>query len=199
MAIIHTPRACADTRCGKRFIPNRSDKIYCSRACKHHVVGLRCERRARGDSSTARSCERTGCDRMLPAGVQRNRRFCSNSCTQKARRLGPGREMILRREARYRADNHDIVKELTRRNGYKRRTGYRIEMATFSRIDVCRRDNWICQLCGEPVQKGVKYTHPLSPTLDHITPLTRGGVHALHNVQLAHLVCNQRKGARMGA
>lgn len=36
--------------------------------------------------------------------------------------------------------------------------------------------------------------HPLSPTLDHITPLAEGGEHTPENVQLAHFICNSHKG-----
>jgi 5-methylcytosine-specific restriction endonuclease McrA len=51
------------------------------------------------------------------------------------------------------------------------------------------RDGGICQLCGEPVSPG-------RMTMDHKTPLTRGGAHSLENLQLAHRSCNSRKGTR---
>lgn len=51
------------------------------------------------------------------------------------------------------------------------------------------RDGGICQLCGEPVSPG-------RMTMDHKTPLTRGGAHSLENLQLAHHSCNSRKGTR---
>jgi 5-methylcytosine-specific restriction endonuclease McrA len=33
--------------------------------------------------------------------------------------------------------------------------------------------------------------------VDHIIPVILGGTHTWDNVQIAHLVCNQRKGASM--
>ncbi len=40
--------------------------------------------------------------------------------------------------------------------------------------------------------------NPLSVEVDHITPRSRGGaLYALENLQLSHMVCNRRKGARM--
>ncbi|WP_158070491.1 HNH endonuclease [Streptomyces luteocolor] len=36
----------------------------------------------------------------------------------------------------------------------------------------------------------------MSPSLDHVIPLSRGGSHRRDNVQLAHLRCNLRKNNR---
>lgn len=44
-----------------------------------------------------------------------------------------------------------------------------------------------CGLCGDPVLYR-------DMTIDHIIPLSRGGVHSYENVQIAHGVCNRRKG-----
>jgi len=40
--------------------------------------------------------------------------------------------------------------------------------------------------------------NPLSVEVDHIVPRSRGGsLYALENLQLSHMVCNRKKGARM--
>jgi 5-methylcytosine-specific restriction endonuclease McrA len=39
----------------------------------------------------------------------------------------------------------------------------------------------------------------MSPTIDHILPLARGGTHEPSNVQAAHFGCNAAKGARVPA
>jgi 5-methylcytosine-specific restriction endonuclease McrA len=59
------------------------------------------------------------------------------------------------------------------------------------------RDRDRCGLCGKRVGEQA-WPHPLSPSLDHIVPLSRGGAHDPANVQLAHLSCNIRKGNRGG-
>lgn len=51
------------------------------------------------------------------------------------------------------------------------------------------RDQGICGICGQPVGPSVA-------SIDHIVPLAKGGKHSYRNVQLAHLSCNLRKGAR---
>jgi 5-methylcytosine-specific restriction endonuclease McrA len=40
------------------------------------------------------------------------------------------------------------------------------------------------------VRKNLRHPHPLSASLDHLVPLSAGGVHAPDNVALAHLRCN---------
>lgn len=56
----------------------------------------------------------------------------------------------------------------------------------------------VCALCGMPVDKRLKFPHPMSATIDHIIPIAKGGhPAALDNMQLAHLICNQLKGSRL--
>lgn len=58
----------------------------------------------------------------------------------------------------------------------------------------------ICAICGKPVDKTLKSPHPMSPTVDHIIPVTRGGHPSdLDNLQLAHRACNLAKGTNIGA
>jgi hypothetical protein len=64
----------------------------------------------------------------------------------------------------------------------------------FAPRDVYERDQWTCGLCRLPVDPGLKWPHPMSASVDHIVPLSRGGDHMLTNVQCAHLNCNSRKG-----
>jgi len=64
---------------------------------------------------------------------------------------------------------------------------------SFSPLDVHTRDKWTCQLCHLPIDPSNAWPHSMSPSVDHIIPLSRGGAHALSNVQSAHLGCNSRK------
>lgn len=61
---------------------------------------------------------------------------------------------------------------------------------------VANRDDWKCHLCGKKISQSVKYPHRMSLSMDHIVPLSMGGLHSLSNVKAAHLVCNQSKGDR---
>lgn len=59
-----------------------------------------------------------------------------------------------------------------------------------------KRDGGVCYLCGEPCDwsdrtktiTGMNY-----PSIDHVYPLSKGGLHAWDNVKLAHFGCNIRK------
>ena len=52
----------------------------------------------------------------------------------------------------------------------------------------------VCGICGKPVDFGQKYPHPLSPCIDHIIPIAKGGHPSdIDNLQLAHWTCNRQK------
>jgi 5-methylcytosine-specific restriction endonuclease McrA len=56
----------------------------------------------------------------------------------------------------------------------------------------------ICGICGRPVDKALKYPHPLSASVDHIIPVSRGGHPSdIENLQLAHWTCNRQKSDKM--
>lgn len=62
------------------------------------------------------------------------------------------------------------------------------------------RDNNICQICHTPVdwddKKLIKVRYRYGdnyPSIDHIIPKSKGGLHAWDNVQLAHRICNSKK------
>lgn len=70
------------------------------------------------------------------------------------------------------------------------------EFVKYDRMDVFDRDGGVCQLCNEPVVIEAVWPDPLFFTVDHITPLSKGGADVFDNVQTAHLRCNIAKGAR---
>lgn len=52
-----------------------------------------------------------------------------------------------------------------------------------------------CGLCGDPIDRSLRWPHPMSKSLDHIVPLAKGGTHEQSNLQWTHLVENLQKGA----
>lgn len=57
-----------------------------------------------------------------------------------------------------------------------------------------------CGICGQLVNKKLKYPDPMSPVIDHIVPLAKGGhPSAIENLQLAHWQCNRQKSDKLYA
>lgn len=113
--------------------------------------------------------------------------YCSDKCERKA----------------YRRRHIDTVRERQRTNKRLRearathngKVDYSITLAR-----LIERDNHICQLCGREVNES-DYVYQGDtfiagndyPSIDHIKPLSKGGVHQWNNVQLAHRLCNSIK------
>ena len=58
----------------------------------------------------------------------------------------------------------------------------------------------VCGICGQPVDKTLKYPHPMSACIDHIIPIDKGGHPSdPDNLQLAHLSCNRAKSDKLFA
>ena len=56
----------------------------------------------------------------------------------------------------------------------------------------------VCGICGKPVDKTLKYPHPLSKCIDHIIPVSKGGHPSdKDNLQLAHWTCNRQKSDKL--
>lgn len=56
----------------------------------------------------------------------------------------------------------------------------------------------VCAWCGKPVDKSLKYPDPMSPTVDHIIPISKGGHPSdVNNLQLMHFACNVAKGQKV--
>ena len=56
----------------------------------------------------------------------------------------------------------------------------------------------VCGICGRPVDFTKKYPDPLSPCIDHIIPVSKGGHPSdMDNLQLAHWKCNRDKSDKL--
>lgn len=64
-------------------------------------------------------------------------------------------------------------------------------------LRVFARDRWRCKLCGRKTPQTKRGTYEDdAPELDHIEPVSLGGMHTYLNTQCACRACNIRKGAK---
>lgn len=62
---------------------------------------------------------------------------------------------------------------------------------------VFERDGYVCHICGLPTDPTKRRYHPMAPELDHVQPISRGGLHTLDNVACSHSMCNLAKGGKL--
>ena len=190
---------------------------YCSQKCKSAASYKR--RKAAGTikpaprkSPTVVPCESCA----SPISTARDARFCSDTCSQRAREVSAERACTIEGCARaYRAKglcNMHYKATLRadgrvksppwddrRRANYQKRRAFKkgVDAERVVNAEVFERDGWVCGICSEPVDSSLSWPDPRSASLDHVVPLSKGGAHAYANVQLAHLGCNVGKGARI--
>lgn len=102
-------------------------------------------------------------------------------------------EAVAAKNRRWRERNPEAV----RAKGSRRRA--KIRNATVGDVDLLvlwAEQRAICGLCELPMDETLAWPDPLSRSVDHIVPLSRGGTHEQSNLQWTHLVCNIRKGAK---
>ncbi len=64
---------------------------------------------------------------------------------------------------------------------------YNAFIENIDKKELWRRDNKECQICHEPIKLD-------DVTLDHVIPLSRGGLHEYANIVCSHEACNLLKG-----
>lgn len=112
------------------------------------------------------------------------------------------REHLLAYSRAYRAtEKGKAVRSLHRA---RRRAGISSGDLTITLRGVFDRDTGRCRLCGGLcdyddfiLRDGVTIVGEGYPSIDHITPLSRGGTHTWDNVQLAHMHCNRVKSNKL--
>lgn len=162
--------------CGGVIVDRRSDTQYCDNP-ECQAVKLHCQYLRRRESPVSVECSARGCDKPSQA-----RGMCSSHYSLWWRKFNPHKS----REGRARYDQ--------RRRAFK--AGAFVEKV--DRNVVFERDNWRCHLCGKSISRRSSWPDPLSPSIDHIVPLSMGGDHSYANIAAAHYSCNAAKGNRGG-
>jgi predicted nucleic acid-binding Zn ribbon protein len=169
--------------CGSPFLANKGAKV-----CSSRCAGLRGYAAAKLNAHVCVVCGASFQSRQQKAATC-SPNCCSQLRAENARRIAAENQWPPRKWSSHAA----------RFAFYGARRHARIRAFGWEDIDplvVFARDGWTCQLCHEPVDRSIRWPHPMSVSIDHVTPLAAGGVHASYNVQCAHLGCNSRKNSR---
>ena len=168
----------------------------------------------------SRSCESCGYSFTPPGCARKTGRFCSKECRWFALGNGtpPGSSRIYwprcyecggvfgpykERKSKWLCDvcrpvaRARAAKDINRRKNSKRRRAALGEKYSFRQI--AERDGWRCHLCGKKVPDRPHEGRPLDGEIDHLVPVSAGGVDDPSNVALAHRRCNLARGARGAA
>lgn len=159
------------------FVQTRADKTTCSRHCWY----VACGRKLPGPLASL-ECALPECSVVFVPQARRQR-----SCSE-----AHGKKLWNREHPEQWNDR--------KRDNYHRRRALKASASTGQPVrlsEIRERDGNRCHLCRKTVP-GKTWPHPLSPSLDHVIPLSKGGPHEPSNVRLAHLRCNVEKGADGG-
>lgn len=148
-------------------------RLYCSPRCRRSALYRRNAKKDLASRKTRRHASRLpkACDvcSEIFTPTTSVQIFCSRKCNHRRHRADAQRLRFLR----YDSEAERIDREL-----------------------IGERDGWICGICNEPVDPLLNWPESNSQSLDHVIPLSKGGLHRTTNVRISHLGCNVKRGNR---
>lgn len=156
--------------CGSNFSPNDYRDRFCSFECHvahRDVSNRRKSLRDRVLSLQAKAAQGTRSKRIWVAG---GCGWCGSYT------VGLGR-FCSRKCSKYSYESKKPTKSL---------------VSPVVRRRVYARDNWVCQICFDPVDREADYRTSWAPSLDHIEPQSASIIpdHSEDNLRLVHMLCN---------
>lgn len=157
--------------CGELFNTYHEKRVYCDDGCKTLGNNFFPAR-----SKMIRRVLCKECDKVVETNHS-DRKFCSHRCRQRST---------------------DRKKDLRKRNAFDNGDSD----LTLERL--IAKDNNMCHICKDRcdkedyVMEGSTFIAGNSyPSIDHVIPLAKGGLHQWSNVKLAHRWCNSVKGSKI--
>lgn len=214
-------------RCGSSFAAHNARHRFCSQRCKYKSIRSVPGRNQRRKPLDRKPCAHCGTEflaawssaKYCSAKCYGDMRYQSVSFDYKCVECGASFKSRLTKAS---CCSHECVRAVSRRAAieyaksnpaprkhasrsdayrvydYQRRSAYDSPRAeVFSSEEIFERDGWLCQICGEEIDRNLVFPHPRSVSLDHIIPISRGGLHRRDNVQCAHFGCNSGKGNKL--
>lgn len=112
------------------------------------------------------------------------------ACRDCAKPFPPGSQLRVCKSCRAQRQ-----RDINRRKNIKRRGVLRAG-EPYTLYEVGERDKWRCHLCRRKVNPNLSGLDAKGPTIDHLLPISTGGLDILANVAVAHRECNIKRGTR---
>ncbi len=193
--VIHPPRECK--HCGKTFMPTNGKQIYCCKTCADNhkycdgLYGQEREQRKKENRSIAAKKREDTRRKTHPPKPKLESKWYTGTCKV------CGKEFTTR-NPRQKTCSKECGKRLSNARKQHRIPKEQIIDKDITLESLYKRDSGVCYLCGGVCDWSDKDTEKNTvganyPSIDHIVPISRGGLHSWGNVRLAHFRCNVQK------
>lgn len=182
--------------CRAQFTAQRKDTRFCSERCRERARPERCSNhpdrpvRAKGLCFTCYKTARYASGEATKYALE----VCPTCSTTFAptRRPQTYCSLLCRSGGSFKRAYTEAERAKSRERRRHRRALKRgVDAESFTDVEIYERDGWRCGVCRRKVNPRNKWPHPMSPSLDHVIPVTEVGTsHTRANVRLAHLRCN---------
>lgn len=164
--IIERTRLCDN--CGKTFVASSKSNHFCSYDCQYeHALKMSHDKNLAAFKPEERTCPFCGAGFKTTFQGTQSQIYCSQECRKQA-------EHCKYNEKRKEQMQKAFVEPVGLKSTY-------------------RRYNGVCGICGLPVPARSDPGNIWAATVDHIVPISKGGLHMKSNCQLAHRICNSMK------
>ncbi|MFC6292507.1 hypothetical protein BHU61_06705 [Macrococcus epidermidis] len=200
---------CECKQCNKVFeVPKKKGYKAICKECTYnnktkHLVGMSCSLIGQHSSVFIKRCNQ--CNIYFTSNIRKQ--FCSEKCRKKsAVRIVYSKkckECGKHYSHSYQASRYCSVqcskRYQNRQKEIKRRKRIMLNGSYDTSISIERlikRDGCKCYICGNDTDKTLHYNEDKYPTIEHVIPIAKGGIHAWENVKLACRSCNNEKGIK---
>lgn len=205
--------------CGVDMVVIGVSAAYCSEACRPSCRIEWCENPTTGQRDVCQShyASIRARGREPRYGLQRHqecvvcgrtewpenglKRYCSRACARVLERSGG---VVVREVACVSCGtevplfNAEGMRSRKVRADRTRCSSCSREPNAMTALALAARDGGDCSICSAPVDFSEAWPGPASPSVDHVVPLSKGGLNAPENLALAHLTCNRAKSNTIG-
>lgn len=183
-------------QCGKEFMQNRGRLKYCSHECASQGTGIKLHEAAiprilaRQEQQELEKAKKIALRKEKIAKeklerLQRQLDLTKNCAICGKRFIARSKTNICcSKKCSTKNENRQKDKRL-RKNG---KPDYSINLNA-----LYIKDNGICQICNRTINFDCDHNSDFYPSIDHIKPIAKGGLHRWDNVQLACRKCNFEK------